>query len=118
MISMNFFSIFSISYFILGIISLPLLGSILMANKLGVLVLLIFFYILISGIWSIVTSSSKQFLVFSLFYICLVLMISYDADENMFGPGRAKMILISLISYIIFALIWSGVKLFKKRYKN
>lgn len=36
----------------------------------------------------------------------------------MFGPGRAKMILISLISYIIFALIWFGVRLFKKRYKN
>lgn len=118
MINMNFFSIFSISYFILGIISLSLLDTILMANKLGVFVLIIFIYILISGIWSIVTSSSRHFLVVSLFYVLLTVLMARGADNNVFWPGRNQTIFISGITYIIFVLIWFGVKLLKKKFKN
>ena len=118
MININKFLIFSFAYFILGIVSFSLFDSILISNDEGFFVLFLFVYIFISGIWSIIDSSVKKFLITSLFYVVFTRLLSYDADENMFGPSREQTILIAVIAYAIFILIWFGVKFFKKKYKK
>lgn len=115
---MDKFTLFTVIYFLLGIITFPLLDSVLMADKFGVLILLAFVYMVVLGVWSLVASSNRQLLIFSLLYTFISGVVSYDADKNVFLPGRDPLILAALVTYIVFIMIWFGVKYLKKRFKK
>lgn len=115
---MSKFSIFSLVYVVFGSIFFSAINPVAMIDETSIFTILLFSYTLISGIWSIITSDPKQFLIFSLFYVFFSWWISHDADMGMFGPGRDQTIIIAIVIYAIFVLIWHGVKVFKKKYKN
>lgn len=115
---MSKFTIFSFIYFIVAAALFSYLESMLMAGELGALFLAAFIYMLISGVWSIINSNTNLFVWVSLIYILLTALLAYDADKNVFWPGREQTIIIAVTGYIIFAGAWLGVKLLKKEFQN
>ncbi len=115
---MSKFSLFSYTYILLAAVLFFPLESILIADKAGTFFLIAFFYASISGIWSIFNSSLIQFLIFSALHLPLGLIMSQGADQNMFGPGRDEVVLITVVSYFVFLIFWLGVKILKKEFQK